>query len=73
MPIPSPFHDRTATLCESYLWKDWAGYYAVCRYGLNHECEYHALRQGAGLIDVSPLYKYDIRGEDAVRLLRGLR
>lgn len=69
MPIPSPFHERTAASCESYRWKDWAGYCAVCRYGVNHEYEYHAIRQAAGLIDVSPLFKYEIKGRDSLRLL----
>ncbi|MGH9337481.1 MAG: aminomethyltransferase family protein, partial [Vicinamibacteria bacterium] len=34
-----------------------------------HDPEYHAIRNGAGLIDVSPLYKYDIRGPHAARLV----
>jgi aminomethyltransferase len=34
-----------------------------------HDYEYHAIRNSAGLIDVSPLYKYDIRGKDALRLV----
>lgn len=69
MPIPTPFHPRTAELCTSYRWKEWAGYYAVCAYDTYHEREYFALRQGAGLIDVSPLFKYDIRGRDAASFL----
>jgi aminomethyltransferase len=47
------------------LWKDWSGYYAVRAYGPCHEREYFALRHAAGLIDVSPLMKYDIRGKEA--------
>jgi len=31
--------------------------------------EYYAIRHSAGLIDVSPLYKYHIRGKDALVLL----
>jgi aminomethyltransferase len=69
MPIPSPFHERTQELCESYRWKDWAGYYAVCSFGHSHEKEYFAFRESAGLIDVSPLYKYDITGPEAADLL----
>lgn len=69
MPIPSPFHARTEALCASYLWKDWSGYHAVCRYQVCHEPEYYAFRQRAGLIDVTPLYKYDVRGPDAATLL----
>jgi aminomethyltransferase len=34
-----------------------------------HDYEYHAIRNSAGLIDVSPLYKYEIRGRDALKLV----
>ncbi len=69
MSIPSPFHERTQALCESAKWKDWAGYYAVCRYQHNHEREYFAFRHAAGLLDVTPLYKYEVFGPDAAALL----
>ncbi len=69
MPIPTPFHERTQQLCLTYKWKDWAGYYAVCVYGLSPEREHNALRQGAGLLDVTPLFKYDVAGPDAAAFL----
>lgn len=69
MPIPTPFHDRTASLCRSYLWKEWAGFHAVRSFENCLEREYQAVRQAAGLIDVSPLHKLEIRGRDAGRLL----
>lgn len=69
MPTPSPFHERTAPLCRSYAWKDWAGYCAVCSYDTSHEREYFAFRETAGLLDVSPLYKYEVTGPDAKALL----
>jgi len=31
-----------------------------------HDYEYHAIRNTAGLIDISPLYKYDVVGADAL-------
>ena len=65
MPRGTPFHERTKEACITYSWKDWAGYYAVCQYGLSAEREYNAIRQGSALIDVTPLYKYDITGADA--------
>lgn len=65
MPIPSPFFPRTSELCQSMLWKDWSGYYAARCYATSHEVEYFALRHAAGVIDVSPLLKYEIRGRDA--------
>jgi glycine cleavage system T protein (aminomethyltransferase) len=69
MPIPSPFHERTQALCTSYRWKDWAGYCAVCSYDSTHEREYFAFRESAGLLDVTPLYKYEVSGPDAAALL----
>ena len=69
MPIPSPFHERTSKLCTSYRWKDWSGYAAVCSYDSTHEREYFAFRESAGLLDVSPLWKYDVQGPDATALL----
>jgi aminomethyltransferase len=47
------------------FWKEWAGHYAVRSYDTCHEREYFALRHAAGLIDVSPLFKYEVRGHDA--------
>jgi aminomethyltransferase len=69
MPIPTPFHERTLPLCTSYRWKDWAGYCAVCSYDTSHEREYFAFRESAGLLDVTPLYKYEVSGPDAQGLL----
>jgi aminomethyltransferase len=72
MPEPSVFHSRTAKLCTSQRWKDWGGYYAVCSYDMSHEPEYQAFRHSAGLIDVSPLFKYEIEGPDAGAFLSRL-
>lgn len=69
MPIGTPFHERTSALCHSYKWKEWAGYYAVCSYDVSLEREYNAFRQAAGLLDVTGLFKYDIRGKDAAAFL----
>src|SRR5262249_34130804 len=69
MPVPTPFHPRTAPLCGSMRWKDWAGYYAVCSYDNYHDREYFAFRHAAGLLDVSPLFKYEIAGRDAAEFL----
>src|SRR5262245_8494754 len=69
MPVPTPFHPRTVALCTSFRWKDWAGFYAVCSYDTNHDREYFAFRQAAGLLDVSPLFKYRVAGRDAAEFL----
>jgi aminomethyltransferase len=34
-----------------------------------HDYEYHAIRNSAGLIDVSPLFKYEVSGPDALKLV----
>ncbi len=69
MPIPSPFHERTQALCTSWRWKDWSGYCAVCSFDTTHDREYFAFRESAGLLDVSPLFKYEVTGPDAAALL----
>jgi aminomethyltransferase len=63
------FHERTAPLCVSHAWRRWAGYIVASSYELQHDREYHAIRSAAALIDISPLYKYEIRGRDAAQLL----
>jgi len=69
MPVGTPFHPRTAELCTSLFYKDWAGYHTVCSYDTCHEREYYALRNAAGLIDVSPIFKYEVYGKDAAAFL----
>src|SRR4030095_13804221 len=69
MPLPTPFHARTSALNENLGWKDWAGYFAVTSYEATPEREYNAIRQAAGLLDVSPLFKYRVTGPDARRLV----
>src|SRR5437867_7936156 len=65
----SPFHSRTSAICDSWEWRGWSGYLAASSYSLLPEMEYYAIRQSAGLLDVSPLYKDRIRGKDAVALV----
>jgi len=69
MPIATPFHPRTSALCKSLLWKDWAGFYAPRSYDTYGDREYYAIRHGAGLIDVTPLFKYEVYGADAADFL----
>jgi aminomethyltransferase len=61
----TPFHPRTSALCTSYAYKEWAGHVAVRHYRPHTEAEYYAFRNAAGLLDVTPLYKYEVRGPDA--------
>ena len=69
MPIGTAFHQRTFELCESLNYREWSGYYAVSSYEPHHEHEYNAIRNAAALIDISPLYKYRLTGNDATRLV----
>lgn len=67
MLLPTPFHPRTSGLSYRQEWRDWSGYLAAGTYEYQHDREYYAIRQSAALIDVSPLFKYDLRGRDALR------
>ncbi len=69
MPIKTPFFPRTSELCDSMQWKEWAGYYAASSYGIPHDAEYFAFRNAAGLLDVTPLFKYKVTGPDAAKYL----
>jgi aminomethyltransferase len=69
VPVGTAFHSRTLPLCESLSYREWAGYYAASAYEPNHEHEYAAIRNGAAIIDVSPLFKYIVTGPDATRLV----
>lgn len=65
----TPFHSRTAALMRGQAWRRWSGYVVASSYDLVHDLEYAAIRGTAALIDVTPLFKYRIRGADAARLL----
>jgi len=69
VPVGTPFHDRTFPLCASLSYRDWAGYYAPSSYEPLHEHEYNAIRNGAALLDISPLFKYLVTGRDAAKLV----
>jgi len=63
------FHPRTSELNERLAWEDWWGYAAASVFGDAVDIEYNAVREAAGAIDVSPLFKYLVSGPDAVRLI----
>ena len=68
-PLRTPFHRRAAAACESGAWRDWSGYACAETYEPTPDREYWAVRNAAALIDVSPLFKYEVIGADAERLL----
>ncbi len=65
MAIGTPFFPRTSELNKSLNWREWSGYFAAGCYHDFHQPEYAAIRNGAALIDVSPLYKYTVEGRHA--------
>ncbi len=69
MPVGTAFHERTLALCESLNFKEWSGYYTVGAYEITHEHEYNAIRNSSALIDISPLFKYRVTGQDATKLV----
>ena len=69
MSIGTVFHPRTAPLNRRLQWREWSGYQAASAYDDRHVHEYFAIRHAAALIDVSPLYKYLVRGPDAAQLI----
>jgi aminomethyltransferase len=69
LSIGTPLHERTAPLNRKQAWREWSGYFAASAYDDSHISEYTAIRNAAALIDVSPLYKYIVRGPDAARLV----
>jgi aminomethyltransferase len=65
---PTPFDARTRPLCQTESRARWAGFSTVSVYrdvGL----EYAAVRNRAGVFDLSPMVKYDITGPDATAYL----
>jgi aminomethyltransferase len=69
MPIGTAVHARTFALAESLNYREWSGYYAVSAYETHHDHEYSAIRNASALIDISPLFKYIVRGRDATKLV----
>jgi len=69
MPRRLPLHDRHLSQSATLGFKDWSGYFAPTRYDVDPIHEYTAFRKAAGLLDVTPLFKYEIRGAEAARFL----
>ena len=69
MTVGTAFHRRLLPLNEKMAWREWAGCFAASAYHDSPVIEYNAIREAAALIDVSPLFKYEVRGPDALRLV----
>ena len=69
MSVGTVFYPRESDLNAHLAWGEWSGYHSAAVYADFHDIEYNAIREAAGVVDVSPLYKYIVRGSDAGRLL----
>jgi aminomethyltransferase len=67
--IGTAFHPRTASLNRKMQWREWSGYFAASVYHDAPDIEYNAIREAAALIDVTPLFKYQVTGPDTMRLV----
>jgi len=67
--VGTAFFPREQELNTKLAWGEWAGYYSAAVYADFHDIEYNAVREAAGVIDTSPLYKYVVKGPDAGRLM----
>jgi aminomethyltransferase len=68
----TPFHPRLRELNTQGLYTHWQGFLSPLRYSTAPKHEYFAVRNGVGVFDTSPLFKYRVSGPDAERLLAGL-
>ena len=69
--LETPFHERTSEHCYANDWYRWAGYKVAKEYS-STELEYTSMRNTAGVIDITPMHKYDIKGEDAKKFINKL-
>ena len=72
MPKKTPFHDCVAPLNQPQIWKHWAGYLVAPNYQYSIASEYYAVRNAVGMLDTSPLFKYEISGKHAEEFLQVL-
>ena len=57
--------------CYAHDWHRWAGYKVVKQY-TSAELEYTAIRNTAGVIDITPMHKYSVQGKDAKKFINKL-
>ena len=69
--LETPFHKRTSEHCYANDWYRWAGYKVAKEYS-STELEYTSMRNTAGVIDITPMHKYEIKGKDAKKFINKL-
>ncbi|MDQ4109213.1 MAG: aminomethyltransferase family protein [Actinomycetota bacterium] len=69
MSVGTAFFERQGILNTKLSWGEWSGYHAAAVFADSVHVEYNAIREAAAVIDVTPLYKYEVEGADAAALL----
>jgi len=69
MSVGTAFFERQRELNTKLSWSEWSGYHAAAVFADFVDIEYNAIREAAAVIDVTPLYKYEVSGTDAAALL----
>jgi aminomethyltransferase len=69
MSVGTAFFERQRELNTKLAWGEWSGYHAAAVFADFVDIEYNAIREAAAVIDVTPLYKYEVSGADAATLL----
>ncbi len=69
MSVGTAFFERQREMNTKLSWGDWSGYHAAAVFADFVDIEYNAIREAAAVIDVTPLYKYEVSGADAATLL----
>ena len=69
--LATPFHEKAREKCYAHDWYRWAGYKVVKQYTAA-ELEYTAIRNTAGVIDLTPMHKYSVQGKDAKKFINKL-
>src|ERR671915_479687 len=69
MSVGTAFFERQRELNTKLSWGEWSGYHVAAVFADSVDIEYNAIREAAAVIDVTPLYKYEVRGADAAALL----
>ena len=55
MSVGTVFYPRESELNAHLAWGEWSGYHSAAVYADFHDIEYNAIREAAGVVDVSPL------------------
>ena len=66
--LETPFHAKTQERCYTHDWHRWSGYKIAKQY-TSAELEYTAIRNTAGVIDITPMHKYSVQGKDAKKFI----